>query len=78
MSRSTETPPTEDFEQTEYSDDSDANLDPGILEADPDDVTVARKRDKSAWRRIEQRTETEWLRRELADWDDWDEYAETH
>ena len=74
MIRSTKTAPAEEFEEIEYSDDSDANLDPGVLEATPDDVTVARKRDKSAWRRIEQRTEMEWLRRELADWD---EYVES-
>ncbi len=76
MIRSTENPPAEDFEELEYSDGSD--LDPELLEAAPDDVTAPKKRDKSAWRRIEQRSETEWLRRELADWDDWGEYPESH
>ena len=68
---STDNPPEEEFEELDYSD----GLDPDheLLEADPDDVKVASKRDKSAWRRIEQRSETECLRRELADWD---EYAE--
>lgn len=35
-------------------------------------------RGMNAWQRVEQRAETEWLRRQLTDWDDWDEYFETH
>ena len=73
MIRPTENPPAEEFEELDYSDGSDTDLNTELPEAAPDDATVASKRDKSAWRRIEQRTETEWLRRELADWDDYTE-----
>lgn len=33
---------------------------------------------RNAWQRLDRRWESEWLREQLSDWDDWDEYFETH
>ena len=33
---------------------------------------------RRAWRQLESRAESKWLRDQLEDWDDWDEYLETH
>jgi hypothetical protein len=33
---------------------------------------------KNAWQRLDRRWESEWLREQLSDWDDWDEYFEAH
>lgn len=32
----------------------------------------------AAWQRIERRQESEWLRSQVVDWDDWDEYFDSH
>ncbi|MDX1404576.1 MAG: hypothetical protein R3192_08560 [Woeseiaceae bacterium] len=32
----------------------------------------------AAWQRIEMRKESDWLRNQVVDWDDWDEYFEAH
>lgn len=32
----------------------------------------------TAWQAIERRAEAAWLRRELTDWDDWEEYEHVH
>ena len=43
-----------------------------------DDVSPSAEYSKSAWQRLDRRWESEWLREQLSDWDDWDEYFEAH
>ena len=36
------------------------------------------KRRQLAWQRLDQRWESEWLREQLSDWDDWDDALDAH
>lgn len=68
MSKYSETT-DEEFDDFEFSLTADADLD-----AVDQDTAVRAPAicSKSAWRRIEQRRESAWLRDQLTDWDDWD------
>ena len=66
----------EDFDDLDFSYDPDNDLEMF------DDTTIdnirAGEASLAAWQRIERRQESEWLRSQVVDWDDWDEYFETH
>lgn len=68
MSKYTETT-DDDFDDFEFSLTADADLD--AADRDTADRAAATY-GKSAWRRIEQRRDSAWLRDQLTDWDDWD------
>lgn len=42
------------------------------------DVLFQGSNGSTAWQTIERRAEAAWLRRELTDWDDWEEYEHVH
>jgi len=43
-----------------------------------DDTSPEAEYSQNAWQRLDRRWESEWLREQLSDWDDWDEYFERH
>ncbi len=63
----------DDFESS-YGPDSDLELfdDTAVGEARAGDCSLA------AWQRIEMQQESKWLRSQVVDWDEWDEYLERH
>lgn len=66
----------ENFDELEFSYGPDYDLelfdDTAVDEGQAGDCSLA------AWQRIEMRKESEWLRSQVVDWDDWDEYFENH
>lgn len=61
---------------TEYMDESDAAFDPAydfdFLDDAMDEEEGADLLNESAWRKIERRQESAWLRDQMVDWDDWE------
>jgi hypothetical protein len=39
-------------------------------------TTPGSKYSQSAWQRLDERRDAEWLREQLSDWDDWDEFGD--
>ena len=72
--------------ENEYEAEEFDEFDAGFMQdTDPDtfgepEIVTMRpsKRRQLAWQRLDQRWEAEWLREQLSDWDDWDEYFDTH
>jgi hypothetical protein len=68
--------PSEELDELEYSDGPDYDLE--LFDETPIDEMLKAAFGESARRRVERRAETAWLRKQLVDWDDWDEYFEAH
>jgi hypothetical protein len=68
--------PPEDFEEFEYPAGADNDLE--LFDETPIDKMLESAFGETARRRVERRAETKWLRKQLTDWDDWDEYFESH
>ena len=59
----------EDYDELEFSHGPDFEIE--LFEDTPFDDITESDGNLAAWRRIERHTDDEWLRDQLADWDDW-------
>lgn len=61
----------DEFDDLEYSYESDEEGD--SIDDTTRDGPAASECGLAAWQRIERRQESQWLRSQVVDWDDWDE-----
>ncbi len=66
----------EDFDDLEFSFGPDLDLE--MFDDTAVDEVKAEETNLSAWQRIEMRKESDWLRSQVVDWDDWDEFFDSH
>lgn len=64
--------PSEEFDEIEFSIGPDYGLE--LFDETPIDEMLEFVFGDDARRNIERHAESQWLRKQLADWDDWDEY----
>lgn len=62
----------EDIDEFEFSYGPDFDIE--LFDATAVDEIPENDSTLAAWRRIERRQESRWLRNQVVDWDDWDEY----
>ncbi len=66
----------EDFDDLEFPYGPDLDIE--MFDDTSVDEERAEETNLSAWQRIEMRKESDWLRSQVVDWDDWDEFFDSH